>query len=84
MLVIKFYQECESFTSKFSMKVVFKHTKTAASEITKKQPVILSTVEGSRTPSYSMVIFQTFHAYYFCLQSSLSQSLSVLIFSGLK
>ena len=60
----------------------FKHIETTAYEITKKQPVIFNTVAVCVYPIDS---FQTFHACYYCLQSSsLSQSSSVLIFAGIK
>ena len=57
----------------------------AASEISKKGPVIFNTIAGCKTPSYILFIwnfYQTFYAYYYDLQCSFSQSSSVLIFAG--
>ena len=42
--LVKFYREI------FYKRRFFKHIETAASEITKKQPVIFNTVAGRRTP----------------------------------
>ena len=64
------------------MMLFFKHIETTASEITKEQSVIINTVAGCRTQTYPIDFFQTFHVCY--LQSSFSQSSSVLIFAGIK
>ena len=76
--VVKFYREI------FCKSRFFKHIETASSEITKKQPVIFNTIAGWEHHCISYRIVSNFSCVCYRLQSSLSQSSSVLIFAGMK
>ena len=72
------HQSC--YSSKVLPRVV--NTETAASEITKTELVQLQIAEQQCMSFYG--IFETFRTYYYCLQSSFSQSFSGLTFAGMK